>query len=231
MHKIQWLLLLLLFSNFLFAQTAEQDKVSLYFIPTFQEQHLKLAEDVAYQVTNVPSIETFRAYISGVRLLYEGKEVWAEENSYHLLDASEAESMRIDLIIAKSIRFDQVDFFVGIDSLTNVSGVMGGDLDPIKGMYWAWNTGYINFKLEGKCASVPSPRKTFEFHIGGYLPPYQTLQTVSIRTQERETIKVKVALDQFLNAIDLSKSYKVMSPGEEAQHLSTLLTKMFSCDE
>lgn len=26
---------------------------------------------------------------------------------------------------------------------------MDGDLDPLNGMYWAWNSGYINMKIEG----------------------------------------------------------------------------------
>jgi hypothetical protein len=36
------------------------------------------------------------------------------------------------------LKYDQIQFQLGIDSLTNVSGAMGGDLDPTKGMYWTW---------------------------------------------------------------------------------------------
>ena len=60
----------------------------------------------------------------------------------------------------------RIYFQIGIDSLTNVSGDLDGDLDPALGMYWAWNSGYINMKLEGKSSSCKSVKKEFQFHIG-----------------------------------------------------------------
>jgi len=72
---------------------------------------------------------------------------------------------------------------IGTDSITNVSGALDGDLDPIKGMYWAWNSGCINFKLEG--TRVISGKKTpFEYHIGGYNGPQATAMKKSIKIDQ-----------------------------------------------
>ena len=61
---------------------------------------------------------------------------------------------------------------------------MDGDLDPLKGMYWAWSSGFINFKLEGSCLNCGS-EKEFTYHIGGFIAPYQSFQTASIPLNQK----------------------------------------------
>ena len=80
-------------------------------------------------------------------------------------------------------RHDKIKFNLGIDSLTNVSGVMGGDLDPTKGMYWTWQSGYINFKMEGSSAVCPTRNHEFQFHIGGYQDPFYAMQTLELEVK------------------------------------------------
>lgn len=86
--------------------------------------------------------ETARFYLGGFRFLQKGREVFREESSYHLVDWNETWKLAIP-------EYDEMAFLLGTDSLANVSGALGGDLDPTKGMYWTWNSGYINVKLEG----------------------------------------------------------------------------------
>ena len=59
---------------------------------------------------------------------------------------------------------------------------MGGDLDPTKGMYWAWQSGYINFKMEGSCSQCLATKNNFEFHLGGYQQPFYAMQTIELNT-------------------------------------------------
>jgi hypothetical protein len=66
-----------------------------------------------------------------------------------LIDFDENDSNALCLEIPDDIEFDAIQFNLGLDSLTNVSGALGGDLDPTKGMYWTWQNGYVNFKLQG----------------------------------------------------------------------------------
>ena len=44
---------------------------------------------------------------------------------------------------------------------------MDGDLDPVHGMYWTWQSGYIQFKLEGLLRDSAGERK-LELHLGGF---------------------------------------------------------------
>jgi hypothetical protein len=100
--------------------------------------------------------------------------------------------------------FDEIQFSIGIDSLTNVSGAMGGDLDPVNGMYWSWQSGYINFKVEGNSEKSGAVHKDFQFHIGGYLKPFETLQTVILPLKRNQNV-IFVDVSRFLSEIDLKK--------------------------
>jgi len=146
--------------------------------------------------------------------------VYAEKNSYHLLNAAEPTSMSISIKLNKSLKFNRIGFNFGIDSITNTSGAMGGDLDPTRGMYWAWQSGYINLKLEGKSNLCHTRGREFSFHLGGYKAPYLAMQTIKTDVKDQDNITILVQLDQFLNATDLAKQNSVMIPGAEAVELS-----------
>ena len=73
-----------------------------------------------------------------------------------------------------------ISFCIGIDSLASVSGALSGDLDPSNGMYWAWQSGYINMKIEGTSSSCKTRKNSFNFHIGGYLKPYNAIKKIEI---------------------------------------------------
>lgn len=120
-----------------------------------------------------------------------------------------------------------ISFIVGTDSSTNVSGALDGDLDPIKGMYWAWNTGYINFKLEGTLNKL-----NFEYHIGGYLPPYSTARRVSLQTHySNGELSIQVNPFDFLNKLNVSDMPSVLIPGEKASLLADLFQQIFVLNE
>ena len=41
-------------------------------------------------------------------------------------------------------------FSMGVDSLKQAKPLYSGDLNPLKNMYWTWQSGYIQLKAEGK---------------------------------------------------------------------------------
>jgi hypothetical protein len=150
--------------------------------------------------------------------------IFNESDSYHLIDFEERSTWEIVVPTQNKNIIKSVNFNLGTDSLTNVSGSFYGDLDPIKGMYWAWNSGYINFKFEGR-----KLLDDFEFHIGGYLPPYSTCHGISIPiVQTNESIQIDVNLDSFLSNINLSSTNSVITPGEEASKIARILSTVFS---
>lgn len=178
--------------------------------------------------SNSIQITKVRFYISNIEFLKNGKTVAKEQNSYHLLDASNKESLTMLIPLTEKIDYDEISFLLGTDSLANVSGIMDGDLDPTKGMYWAWNSGYINFKLEGTSPLCKTRNNEFQFHLGGYLPPYPSYQPIKLGVKKSNSITINVDFDQFFEQVDLSKQNKVMSPGKLAQDLSVEVAQLFS---
>lgn len=172
------------------------------------------------------TIETFRCYISAIELISNGQPVWTEPNSFHLLDASQPATLELALRAPENLSFDSVRFILGIDSLTNTAGVMGGDLDPTKGMYWAWNSGYINFKVEGTSALCPTRNNRFQYHLGGYLAPHQSAQQVTLDMPSRSPV-FAIDLGMLLDGLDLTSQHTIMSPGVTAVALSNKAADIF----
>ena len=105
---------------------------------------------------------------------------------------------------------------------------MGGDLDPTKGMYWTWQNGYINFKIEGKSNLSIAKNKEFVFHLGGYQNSFSTLQTIQLPVQYLSISPINIAIDKWINEIDLNKQNHIMSPSKEAVLLANKLSTIFS---
>lgn len=167
-----------------------------------------------------------RFYLSGFTLLLKDSVVWQEENSFHLIDASQPESQQWKANLPDGLDYDALQFAIGVDSATSCSGAMGGDLDPTKGMFWSWNSGYINFKLEGTYPDCPARNHKFEFHLGGYQSPYATMQTLQVLATPNTPILIAMDVSEFIKGIDLTSDFRVMSPGKAAFDLSISSTKM-----
>jgi len=174
------------------------------------------------------NIETLKFYISKVQLYQIDSLAFEEQLSFHLIDISNPSSLKFSIKIPKNLSYNRIQFYMGIDSITNVSGVMGGDLDPIKGMYWTWQSGYINFKLEGKSKLCKTKNNLFQFHLGGYQIPNSCLQTINLEALEEHPIFIKMDIEKFIKSIDLVKLNHIMSPSAEAVKLSEYLVTCFS---
>jgi hypothetical protein len=176
------------------------------------------------------SIDRLRFYLSGFVLTLENGETYTEANSYHLIDAEDPSSFLITLKNVPEGKITAVNFNIGIDSTTSVSGALGGDLDPVKGMYWAWNSGYINAKLEGVCKSNRGKKNhLFEFHIGGYMQPHYAIRAVKVPLKEPASkIVLRPDISSWLEGLDLKKENSVMIPGPEAMKVADKYSKMFN---
>jgi hypothetical protein len=210
------------------ASKAQSDNaLLLQFNPVFGSN--ALATDQTY-ISNNDSLQisTLRFYISGIEFLMNEERVWKEENSFHLIDATLAGSLNIALNKPQELNYNRLKFNIGIDSTTNIAGVMGGDLDPTKGMYWTWQSGYINFKLEGNSKRCNTRNHEFTFHLGGYQYPYNTLQTLILPIGNAGRIDIIIDAAKLIAETELSKQNHIMSPGEEAMALSGKLKNAFS---
>lgn len=223
MYPNQLVIIILL--QFLSLHCLAQNKGNLLleFIPSWQEEPITLpfAKDKT-------TIEVFRCYIAHFELWNNNQLVWKEKNSFHLLDAEIKNSLSFPLDIPPSLDYNQIKFQLGIDSTTNVSGAFGGDLDPTKGMFWAWNTGYINFKLEGTNPICPTRKNRFQFHLGGYAAPFQSVQLIELPITNQNKITIPIQLNLFLEKINLAQQNSMMTPGVETVELSKIAQQIFT---
>lgn len=127
-----------------------------------------------YTVTN------FKYYISHIRLIDSAGKVYEHKDGVYLIDVYDTSKFRIKLKDVPFGPYVKIEFMVGVDSVHNCSGAQSGALDPINGMFWTWNSGYIFLKLEGKSPAAKNPGGIFEYHIGGYKEPTNFIRTVSL---------------------------------------------------
>jgi hypothetical protein len=105
-------------------------------------------------------------YISHMKLVNENGER-VELYGHELIDQSVPTSLQLDQVEIPDGHYTSIEFNLGVDSLNNHSGDQAGDLDPMYGMIWTWNTGYIFFKHEGYFTSSTSgTEQPLIYHYG-----------------------------------------------------------------
>lgn len=226
MKKNLQLLLAVLFINITLSNA--QNTTPLLFNPCYGKEAIHL-DDSAYQANDKDSItiSLFKFYVSGIELINDDSKVWAEANSYHLINAAEAKTLQLALSIPNNLSFNKIKFNLGIDSTTNVSGAMGGELDPLRGMYWTWQSGYINIKLEGTSPLCNTRHHGFEFHLGGYHHPFDALQTIILPLKTTKEIAINIDLKKLLGSLSLDKTNQIMTPSKEAVTVARKVADMF----
>jgi hypothetical protein len=216
---------------------SDTDKVLFDIVPEFNGKPLKLSDQYYLnEHGDTLYIDVFRFYITNISFTGNGNMI--NENS-HLFDA--ADSNTYDFVLKKIPpgHYDGLQFTIGVDSIDNTSGANDGDLDPVNGMYWAWNSGYIMAKIEGHSKVCKTLHQAFEFHIGGYMPPNNAARPVTLKLPASFairrhdipciTLKVDVAT-WFRGNLDLSKVNDIVTPGKEAATMADRYVKMFSVD-
>jgi hypothetical protein len=229
--RISCFLICILF-NFTNLEAQAVKKISFSFHPRFGNFDL-LPNECYFKFNETDSIkiESLKFYVSGIELLNGTEVIWEERKSFHLLDITDPHSLYVFFETPSDIFFSSIKFSIGIDSITNTSGAFGGDLDPTRGMYWTWQSGYINFKVEGKSNLCKDRNNEFQFHLGGYQFPFTTIQTIVLDPKEKEKIDIAVDIKKLFSEIDFSKTDHIMSPGKEASFLSGKLSHIFELSQ
>ena len=207
----------------------KSDSLAVIFQLEFNKLPLETNRKYISESKDTLTIETFRCYISNIQIQYTNNSVYTQKESYYLLDLEHPNSFRIPITKNNNKPISKITFNIGIDSLTNTSGAMAGDLDPIKGMYWAWQSGYINTKIEGKSSSCKTRNNEFQFHIGGYLQPYYAMRkkVITLNLQSNQDINIVIDASIFFADIQLNKTSSLMIPGKAAMELADICSKMF----
>jgi hypothetical protein len=140
------------------------------------------------------SVSKLKYYISNIALTdLSGNKIYADTS--FLIDESKPESKKFFLNNISPNNYQSIEFIVGVDSLHNCSGAQSGSLDPLNGMFWTWNSGYIFFKLEGKSSYSNLPDNLIEYHIGGYREPHNNIRTITLPLESKITTEILLNVD------------------------------------
>lgn len=216
----------------IFSLSQEEARGTIRIVPTINQHVAELGEK--YYISSLDdsvTFETIKFYLGNLQF-FQGKErIGAMDKKYLLIDVEKPASLLIPIPSDIAENLSSISFDLGIDSLTSVSGVFGGDLDPTNGMYWTWQSGYINVKLEGKADKCPARNHVFQFHLGGYQAPFKTQQKVELDIANTKDIQLNIALDRFLSQINLLENHKIMSPNAKAIEAAQYFMSTFSTSE
>ena len=213
-------------------------KLQLYFKHTVGNELLKLdSTHYKNKLNQDYTISKFKYYVGKFIFKNSTGKDYVSEN-YFLINEEEPLSKQIELSNIPFGTYNAIEFIIGIDSLHNCSGAQSGALDPINGMFWAWNTGYIFLKLEGNSNSSPSPSGILEYHIGGYKQPTNCIRPIKINltenplrvTPKTNIIELKTDASELLKTptdIDFSL-IPVVSDSKNAELMADNYKNMFS---
>ena len=204
---MKFYLFLVVVLNFL--QAFGQKTISI--IPTYNSERIVLDESY-FKEENSSSVQftEFKLYIA----VLSKKNQKAKE--YHLIDLKNPETLKIILDENDNSNTTIIQF--GIDSVTSVSGAMDDDLDPINNMYWTWQSGYINLKLEGTISTSTEKNQLFQYHIGGYSHPFNTSRLIEAQLKTNELF---IPLDFIFDNKNSQRPSTIMSPNNDAQNFMT----------
>ena len=196
----------------------------LSIIPTWNKKPLELQHVYLNQNNDSISFSTLKIYFSDFRFKdkISGRITSIDTLIFYDLADSSTHSFFNDLNLSN---YESVAFTLGLDSSKNVSGELENAYDPLLGMYWAWNTGYINLKIMGESSAVPTNSHEFEFHLGGYRSPFATAQTIQVDLNDQYIYFDVEKL--FSESINLTKNHHIMLPCKDAFLISQGLSACF----
>ncbi len=179
-------------------------------------------------------LSKLKYYISNIHL--SGKPHSYKSKNVFLIDAAATDSIVLKL---QPGIYTKLIFVLGVDSMLNCSGAQAGALDPLNGMFWTWNSGYVFFKLEGYSTSSTADLQRIEHHIGGYQGINKAARIIALDLKEplvinennQKEIIIQVNLDKYWqekNDIKIATNALIMVPGEWAKKSADNFAGMFS---
>lgn len=185
----------------------------------------------------------FKFYVHDFKMINtdSGRTFELANDKYYLVDFADSASTEIKIAILPYV-YNRISFTIGVDSAQNVSGAQTDALDPAKGMFWNWNSGYIMAKLEGTSPISPQAGK-FEFHIGGFKAGESVIREIPLLFPYAQNLDLKPgktsemfitcdANDWFYNPWDIkiADNPVITTTGELATQVAENYSKMFTVD-
>jgi hypothetical protein len=208
-----------------------QESFLLRFMPVFNETHVVSTPCMLVsEGADTILLTEFQFYLHDIRLYSNGVEFFSSANNHFLMDAKDARSMSIEFPVSQKDDLDEISFMIGVDSLMQSSGAHSGALDPIWGMYWTWQSGYINWKLEAEYKGEEK-KDSITWHVGGYRLPFNTIRCVKLPVIKNDAgeLIIEFELEQLLSVKNRAKDSTIMSPSKQAMTLADVFQTCFKC--
>ncbi len=185
------------------------------------------------------SISTLKYYFTNIKLQNTSNTVIKQEKSYYLIDHSKPEDMTIKLKVPEG-DYTTLHFLIGVDESRNTSGAQTDALDPLKGMFWSWNTGYIMTKIEGQFRTPNQATKTsYIFHLGGFTGANTTVSsltlnlpnTANVSANTTPTITITGDINNFFKSptiLTIDSYSTIMLPSATSAKLAINFAQMFT---
>jgi len=159
-------------------------------------------------------IDKLRWYVSLPPAGKKGSKAW-------LLDL--ADSASLDQQMSRLVN-NRISLLFGIDSAIQVAGVGTGALDPLRGMYWTWQTGYVQWKMEG-AIRVDGLESPLELHLGGFdgATKSQSMLSDYLIYPTTNSVIAQWNISPFLAEVVRRKKFGVMSPSPIAREYCRII--------
>lgn len=214
----------------------------LHFKATVDGEPLKFRKNYINAFNESFAIEKFKFYFGKARLIdqtaHEEAPLGAEE--YALIDFTDSNSCSLKLSFPVG-KYKAIQFLLGVDSINNVSGAQTGALDPSKGMFWTWNSGYVMAKLEGSSPISNQPAHAIAYHIGGFRQPDNTARIINLFFPDKSNLEANASQTHEIfitadlkywfngkNPIRIKDIPTCTTPGKLARSISDNYSGMFS---
>lgn len=217
------LIILLVLLKLYTPEFRSQDSIQINILPYWNDKIISLNSEFKSVDRLIISFSELKFYLSNFNTINTDN-----ISNYHLLDISNVASFSFKI---PNLNSDELVFNLGVDSLTNMKGVQGGDLDPTNGMYWTWQSGYINFKLEGFYSKQFTGEEEFIFHLGGYSGKKNAIQEVQLEIKPNQPeINIQMNLADLFDQINVIENNMIMSPSVKAVEMSKTIAEVFSVE-
>ena len=227
------------------AKPAKDYNFTILFKPVVDTVSLKFDSSYLNRYNELYKVSAFKFYVSNIALVNTDSNISykLKKEEYYLVDFSDSVSTVLKLK-AVPFKYNRISLTIGVDSIHNVSGAQTGALDPAKGMFWTWNSGYIMAKLEGTSPQSNQTGNKIEYHIGGFKGPENAVRTVTLLYPFAMELNVSdstvsnMIITANSNAwfynpheIKISNNPVCTTPGVMAKNISENYTKMFTVVE
>lgn len=216
----------------------------LYFIgmPSLHAQNLCISLDTTWlagrsketymfiKKSDTLQLSACKFYVSNLQLFDHTKSVIQSYKEPILIDLLDSGYYCMNLM-GDNNKVRYLEFTLGLDSITNSNASFVGDLDPIHGMYWTWQSGFIMIKIEGSSTESKSKNGSFTFHIGGFQNNQNASRKMNFELSDSGQIHLTLDIMQCLTELFSHSIFHTMSPGKDAMRCSDVIQSSFFLDK